>query len=302
MGARVTALTTRDSAIRYEWKDRGAAEATVVSPAQPRLKPRFGEIGEDTMSAPAPFEDSIRRDLESTGIPITAESFVERVSRGDIVNVRTLVQAGMSVRAVEANTGVGLLFAAVTTDSADMVSLLLSHRADPEARIDGGLTPLMAAAAAGRLRALVALVEGGSGLNSRDARRRTALMHAAAANQDKAITLLVEKGARVDLFDHAGMTALMVAAENRRVPAVEALIANGANLDLRNHDGLKARDIAVQKMFADVARVFNSADRVERTLKVVPVELSAAARRDRHPATARGTQASSASRGFPWRR
>jgi ankyrin repeat protein len=251
------------------------------------------------MSTPAPFEDSIKQDLEESGVPISPESFVERVSKGDMVTVRTLIQAGLSVAAVEASTGSSVLFAAVEADSAPMVSLLFGQRANPGAVDKAGCTPLMSAAKAGHLHALQALIEGGAGINTRDPEGRTALMYAAAENRAQAIAILVRLGAKVDLSDKTGMTALMVATKTRQVEAVAMLVSCGAPTTMRNADGLTAREIAVQKLFPELLRVLKQAESDQRSPTVLPGLRSG--RSLTAPAT-RNVRASNGIGGIQWGR
>ncbi|HVA67199.1 MAG TPA: ankyrin repeat domain-containing protein [Elusimicrobiota bacterium] len=106
----------------------------------------------------------------------------------------------------------GALFSAVDTGGAGATRLLISARADVNARCGPNgyhATILMLAVQeSGRdLGVIKALIAGHADLNARDWRGRTALMYAAAANRPDLAALLRRAGADPDLRDYAGRTA-----------------------------------------------------------------------------------------------
>ncbi len=99
-----------------------------------------------------------------------------------------------------------------------------------------GLTPLMYAAAFGRLEAVEVLLERGAEINAKDPRDGTALMY---GTWDPARTkLLIAKGADVNAASKLGRTALLVAAgAPGGVGAVQLLLQAGANPLARDKRG-----------------------------------------------------------------
>jgi ankyrin repeat protein len=162
-------------------------------------------------------------------------------------------------------------------DAADLVKILLSHGANPNARLkrpilgrhhDGGdaslgdgTTPLMRAAKANDVPVLRMLLEGGADpfLTQKD--YTNALLIAAAgggrvgayaspypvseAGAIEAIKILVEYGVDVNSFNANGQTALHSAAQRGADNLVRYLAERGAKLDLKNKQGLTPLDVAM---------------------------------------------------------
>jgi hypothetical protein len=91
--------------------------------------------------------------------------------------------------------GLTPLDAAVCRGSVDMVRLLLEHGADPNASIEEGLTPLAAAACRGSIDMVRLLLEYGAYPNSKTADQWTPLKHAIEQNHSEVARLLKEAGA-----------------------------------------------------------------------------------------------------------
>jgi ankyrin repeat protein len=162
-------------------------------------------------------------------------------------------------------------------DAAGLVKILLSHGANPNARLkrpilgrhhDGGdaslgdgTTPLMRAAKANDVPVLRMLLEGGADpfLTQKD--YTNALLIAAAgggrvgayrspypvseAGAIEAIKILVEYGVDVNSFNANGQTALHSAAQRGADNLVRYLAERGAKLDLKNKQGLTPLDVAM---------------------------------------------------------
>jgi len=163
-------------------------------------------------------------------------------------------------------------------DAIDMVTALLAHGADPNARLRSpvlvrvhdagdrnlgeGATPLMRAARKADVDIMRRLLDGGAEAGLVTADGGTALMFAAGlggagrfteyeakqsteADRLEAVTLLLEAGADVNAVDRAGVTALHVAAADRGADVVRLLAARGARLDLKDERGRTALDVAL---------------------------------------------------------
>lgn len=108
------------------------------------------------------------------------------------------------------------------------------HRAPPPLP----LPPLLAAARAGDVGALRALLDGGAPLDTADDDGRRALHWAALGGSAAAVELLLDRGADLDAPARLGMTALHWAALAGKARAAEALLRRGADPGAPNAYGL----------------------------------------------------------------
>src|SRR5829696_2452771 len=88
--------------------------------------------------------------------------------------------------------------------------------AAPAPQVKRETTPLMGAAARGRVADVRALLAAGADVNAQDKDGRTALMFAAAAGHVDTVKALLSKGANPNLKDETGQTALTLAQTNGR--------------------------------------------------------------------------------------
>ncbi len=130
--------------------------------------------------------------------------------------------------------------------SPDALAALLASGADPEVRDQDGSTPLMLCAErygdAGR--ELQVLLEGGSLLESRDGKGRTALIRACIHGRDEHCAFLLERGADPNARDEDGRTALHIAAGFGSPSAIETLLDAGADPKIRDAQGEKPYNLA----------------------------------------------------------
>lgn len=89
--------------------------------------------------------------------------------------------------------------------------------------------PLQAAATAGRLKEVKALLAKGANVDALDEQGRTALMDAAAAGKVDVVNALLAAGARLDVPDRNKNRAIMYAARNDRAAVLFALLKAGAD-------------------------------------------------------------------------
>jgi ankyrin repeat protein len=106
------------------------------------------------------------------------------------------------------------------------------------------LPALHTAAQAGPYAALERLLSEGADVNARSSAGETPLMLAAARGRLDVIGLLIDRGADVNAVTDAGNTALMLAAARGQVDAARALMERGARTDHRNKFGLGVADWA----------------------------------------------------------
>ncbi|MFT5905741.1 MAG: hypothetical protein ACI9E1_001341 [Cryomorphaceae bacterium] len=165
------------------------------------------------------------------------------------------------------------VYAAAESGSVRALHFLVKNGADILAADQGGVSPLMAAARAGKAEngeAISYLLEKGADARQKDKTGKFALIHAMdgrsaeaihllaphsrqmldtgllyAANMDQhdTIPVLVKYGASV-YARNGGKTSLMIAAERGNDRAVKALLTEGANLYAVSDDGKLAKDFA----------------------------------------------------------
>ena len=146
-------------------------------------------------------------------------------------------------------TGATPFFLAAKFGRGDIMRRLAEHGADPHAGLQGGVTPLMAAAG---------MLTGGFGRAGKDRRGRemdSAEMEVALtqdpdrrsvmASGIDAVKAAVELGADVNAASAAGDTALHVAAFHGFKTVVRYLVSRGARLDATNHRGETPLDRAL---------------------------------------------------------
>jgi len=126
-----------------------------------------------------------------------------------------------------------------------VINLLLQRGADPNARDQQGLTPLMFAdsSAAGRL------ISAGADVNARDDLGQTPLIWTALRRNSDLETIKIELAAHADVnaTDLHGWTALMRATQVGRIAYIKTLLAAGADRRARNKDGQTAFMIARER-------------------------------------------------------
>jgi ankyrin repeat protein len=96
---------------------------------------------------------------------------------------------------------------------------------------------LVAAAEAGDLAALRRLLDAGTPVDARDARRRTALLAATHADQPAAARLLIERGADVNAKDELQDSPFLYAGAAGRLQILRLTLAAGADLKSTNRYG-----------------------------------------------------------------
>jgi ankyrin repeat protein len=182
------------------------------------------------------------------------------VARGGSVEAaRALIDAGADVNATERWGGQSALMWAAAQSQPDMVALLLSRGADPDARgvvrqwerkviteprpkdlNKGGFTPLLYAAREGCLECVRYLVSAGADPDLADPDRVSPLNMALLNLHFDVAASLVSGGADVDRWDLFGRSPLYMAADVSTLP----LKGNGAMAVIPSEDAHTARDVA----------------------------------------------------------
>ena len=159
--------------------------------------------------------------------------------------VRALLTAGADINAQDTCGGNCLFYA--TGKPLDVVTMLLSFGADPNAGSSDGETPFMNAAShTSNPEEIAALLKAGADINSRDTNGLTPLMYAAAGSKStEVIAALLKAGADINARDLGSRTALMLAAKSNPMPeVVQALLDAGSAVESRDLMGRSALMIA----------------------------------------------------------
>lgn len=151
------------------------------------------------------------------------------------------------------------IFDAVRYRDVATVSAVLDH--DPELlevrEETKGATPLLAAAARGRLDVVNELLRRGANVDATDHAGQTALHLATSRNSREVVFALLDRGARLDRRDTRGVTALMHGADNGDASLVQRMLQDcpPGLLDARDEDGTTAFVGACMVNQTDVARI-----------------------------------------------
>jgi len=118
-------------------------------------------------------------------------------------------------------------------------------------------TPLISAAALGRLEVAEILIDGGADINYKNADGSTALHTAIAFGWTEIAEILIDAGTDLNIKNNDGSTALHTAAFFCDVEIVAALLERGADKTLRNKNLANALEI-VEPPFEDVKGVYDA--------------------------------------------
>ncbi len=154
---------------------------------------------------------------------------------------------------VASETSTGTIYAknplsiAVAKDSSVLVSLLVSNKADVNARVsrDNVGAPLVShAAGQGFVNTMQLLLAAGANPSQRSVNDKTALMFAAAIGQTDAVRALLAHPVNVKEANQDGLTALHFAAQNGSLETLQLLIESGAPVNVTAKDGVTPLSLA----------------------------------------------------------
>ena len=229
-------------------------------------------------------EDLIKQ-LTSLNFQFNGDDFVRSAAEGDQKALGLFLAAGFDVNTPN-SAGVTGLMAATERGRADIVKLLLDHKADPNAAGRDGVTALMLGAENNQPEILKLLISRGADPNRQDNNGWTAVLKAAYQGNAKcieilaahskleldrallvatlmerkdAVKVLLDNGAEVDFKASDGRTPLILAAGKGNKDIVEELLQAGADASQTDQAGQTAEMVATAKGFNDIAELLRHA-------------------------------------------
>ncbi|CAL4125309.1 unnamed protein product, partial [Meganyctiphanes norvegica] len=199
------------------------------------------------------------------------ETLFHAARMGNLPEVRSLLNDGVSPDEYETPSGHTALIIAVSNNYAEIVDVLLSNPqqpANPNARVTLGCTALHYAAFRTQLDMIKNLCDHGADPNAQSSRdcdfskeqctwrqRKdvpegtglSPLMSSAIANRVKAVQALLDNGADINLQSFTGNTALHYSTMYNAKEVATFLLQHGANASIKNKRGQTAKDIAIKK-------------------------------------------------------
>lgn len=178
----------------------------------------------------------------TTAIPDMYRNFRECVEAGDTIKVKELLEKGVAV-------GESLLFLATCKGHTEIVTMLLSARANPHFSM-GGETPLHIASGRGHAEIVRALIRAGACVDTPNMRGNTPLQYALSGTSNiEIIAMLLDAGVDVDsvVGEREKQTpihiAVIVALHTGNIEAVKLVLARGADVTIKNAHGETLLDV-----------------------------------------------------------
>ncbi|KAL2609562.1 hypothetical protein R1flu_028135 [Riccia fluitans] len=162
------------------------------------------------------------------------------VARGEIDDVRFVIQRRSHPNKPDDQTGRTALHIAAASGNVDMVEMLLEAGAIVDVVSKSGQTPLLEAVYMGHFEIVLSLLGRGASTEAKNSIGWTAIHLAASWNHVDIVSLLIEKGAELEAADREGRTALHSAVTEGHVECVKLLLEAGADPDARSLDGRTA--------------------------------------------------------------
>ena len=193
---------------------------------------------------------------------MTDDLIIQAVFDGDIDEVRTLIQAGADVNARSIDHGTTPLMQAAADGRMDLVDLLLASGADPMEYDENGNTALHEAVFHDHVDIARLTIASGAIVSGYEAGEP--MMMAALRGHVDCVRLFLDAGVDVDFVDIDGSTALTSAAANGHVDLIRFLVDRGANCQLRTphpatRDSKTAREVALHYRHSAAAAALKDA-------------------------------------------
>lgn len=154
-------------------------------------------------------------------------NLIRASSKGDLANVKALIESGENINQTDSNGRTALIEAA-WSGHLEVAKFLIGHKADVNIADVSGYSALMRAAEEGNLDIVKLLLKSQADVNCRGkVRGSTALMLAAEQGHIKIIDQLIDNGAKINAVDLFEETALARAFKCNQKEAVDHLETKG---------------------------------------------------------------------------
>jgi len=173
-------------------------------------------------------------------VALSSSPIHDAAGRGDLEEVRTLVQENSGLVSSKDSDGATPLHWAVCRGHKEVVEFMLANSAEVEARDGKGETPLKNAADRSRLGSLEILLAHGADPNAKASTGETPLHQAARQGHLDVTDLLLRGGADVHAKDGSGLSPLHLAAQCGNTSVAQSLLTAGAVINERSSDGRAA--------------------------------------------------------------
>lgn len=203
----------------------------------------------------------------AVAIVMPTEPLVKAAMEDDLDAVNAALSAKPDPNVRDKETHTTALEYAVRNGNEEIVRVLLSAKADVNAKDDFGQTALMMLSDSVTSEIVWDLINAGAKVNTRDKDGDTALISAAEVNNVDALKALIEAGAKVNAANSDGETALMKAAASGLVNNARALIMAGADVNARDKEGKTALMYAVDAEQRAVIRLLKAHGAIEFVVK-----------------------------------
>jgi len=176
--------------------------------------------------------------------PVVA-SFVDKVQRGSLADVKKALRDGVNANALGTN-GYRPIHFVYNAPDASVLKELLAAGADPMARLENGNTPLHFAVRMPNPEFTQVLLAAGADPNAKGEHGKPVLTESLSSHAPKILEILVKAGARIDA-EWGGSTPVMTAIVTYSWEMATTLIDLNANLHFKNSAGKTAIDKMCQR-------------------------------------------------------
>jgi uncharacterized protein len=172
------------------------------------------------------------------------DPLVKAAMKNDLDGVKRLMTVSLNIDASDIYTDTNALSYAVENNNREMIQLLLSAGANPNAANRRGETPLMRLTSEANVEMIRDLIAAGADLNAHNQSGETPLMRAVAHCSFSVAKELIEEGADINARDEGGNTLLMDATQNNDPEVLKFLLSAGVPVDSTNDNGETALTLA----------------------------------------------------------
>jgi len=174
------------------------------------------------------------------------DPLVKAAQKNDIDAIKQLITVSLNIDASDEYTDTNALSYAVENNNREMIQLLLSAGANPNAANRRGETPLMHLTSEANVELIRDLIAAGADANALDDSGESPLMRAVTHCNFSVAKELIDAGADVNAKDASGNTLLMNAAQNNEPEVLKFLLAAGVPVDSTNDNGETATTLAAR--------------------------------------------------------